>query len=404
MTNLRTRRQVLRAGAIVAGSSLIAGCHSTALMHTAPPLAVGGESSLRFHAASAGLLFGCAVDVAALRRDPEYARLIRQQCSIIVAENCMKWSNIEPERDRFRFEDADALMAFAEKNRIKMRGHTLVWHEQLPAWLEKEVVPENAQQLMVAHIRKMCSRYSGRIHSWDVVNEAVDPKDGRPDGLRNTPWLQSLGPEYIETAFRAARAADPSALLTYNDWGLEDETVENEDRRRAVLLLIRRLRARNVPVDAVGIQSHLRAGVRGAQYGSGLKRFIAALRDLDLQVFLTELDVDDSRAPAGEAARDAAVVEATSSYLSAALADPSVRAVLSWGISTRHTWLKERYRNPITRGLPFDDTLQPLPMFAAIRDSFSNAVARPQDKGVRPPARTANAPGDVQQPHLPSLR
>ncbi len=321
-----------------------------------------GSASLPARAAASGLLFGCAVAPALLDKDPAYAALVREQASIVVAENVMKWGPLRPTPTTYNFDPADALVAFAERNRMKIRGHNLCWHRQLPSWFATVATPANAKALLVAHIETVAGRYAGRMHSWDVVNEAIEPKDGRPDGLRLSPWLKLAGDDYIELAFHTARRADPQALLTYNDYGIENETPEAEAKRAAVLLLLRRLRARRVPIDAVGIQSHIAAAPNSQPdprytYGPGLLRFLRDLRDLDLQVFLTEMDVNDRALPQAIPDRDRAVAETYQRYLATVLTDPAVKAVLTWGITDRYTWLNGEDARPDKlpeRPLPFD--------------------------------------------------
>jgi endo-1,4-beta-xylanase len=336
------------------------------------PPAQDEAQSLRQRATTRNLLYGCAVNVGKLQSDPSYAALVREQSNILVAENAMKWAPLRPTSTTYHFEEADALVAFAETNRIKIRGHNLAWHRQLPDWFAVEANTTNAARLLTDHIHTVAGRYSGRMHSWDVVNEAIHPPDGRADGLRDSPWLKLLGPGYIETAFRAARQADPEALLTYNDYGIEEENTESDKKRAAVLMLLRRLKARHVPLDAIGIQSHISAGPKH-RYGPGLTDFMAQCRALDLQIFLTEMDVNDRDLPADIKLRDTAVAALYGSYLDTALADPAVRAVLTWGITDRYTWLNSEGARPDhqpERCLPFDTDLHPKPAVSAIRASI----------------------------------
>jgi endo-1,4-beta-xylanase len=372
----------LATGAATASILPLAGCVPQA--NTIPPPAAQAppleSGSLGAAAASRNLLYGCAVDTRALAADPAYAALIRAQCRILVAENAMKWAALRPTPTTFRFDQADALLAFAEANRMKLRGHNLVWHIDNPAWFDAYATPANARQLLVEHIQTVAGRYAGRLHSWDVVNEAIEPRDGRADGLRNSPWLRLAGDDYIELAFRTARLADPAALLTYNDYGIEAETPEAEQKRQAVLELLRRLIARRVPIDALGVQSHLAALATpaagdGPAYGPGLLRLLAAVRELGLQVFLTELDVDDRACPANIPFRDAAVAATYRQYLDQVLAEPAVRAVLTWGITDRYTWLTNNaaktHAQP-ERPLPFDPDYQPTPACTALHTAFTH--------------------------------
>jgi len=385
----RSRRDFLHAAArLGAGAAVlpIAGCGARAARPMGGPTggalapSAGVGSSLGAHAAAHGLLYGCAVDVHALAADPAYAALIREQCRILVAENAMKWRALRPSAETFRFDDADALVAFAEANRMKIRGHNLVWHYDNPDWLDAAATTANARQLLVAHIERVVGRYAGRMHSWDVVNEAIEVKDGRPDGLRNSAWLRLAGDDYIELAFRTARDADPQALLTYNDYGIEAET--DEPKREAVIELLRRMVARRVPVDALGVQSHIAARAAGGAgvvygagpvYGAGLMRLVAAARELGLQVFVTEMDVNDRTVAADVGARDAAVAAAYKQYLELVLADPAVRVVLTWGITDRYTWLDHedsRADGLPERPLPFDSDGRAVAAFYAMRDAF----------------------------------
>jgi endo-1,4-beta-xylanase len=319
--------------------------------------------------------------MGALRRDAAYAEVVRKQARIVVAENAMKWGALRPSAEAFRFDEADAFVAFAETNGMKIRGHNLAWHQGNPSWLEATATAANARELLVKHIETVAGRYAGRMHSWDVVNEAIyignGVGDGRADGLRDSVWLRTVGEEYIEVAFRTAREADPQALLTYNDYGIEAETVEAERKRLAVLELLRRMVARKTPVDAMGVQSHIAdMNAAGTAPGEGLMRFMAAVRELGLEIFVTEMDVND-RATGTVEVRDAVVAEAYGQYLELVMKEPAVRAVLTWGITDRYTWLNgegPREDGLAKRPLPFDGEYRATEAFFAMREAFDGRV------------------------------
>jgi len=374
-----SRRQMLaRAAGTALASLLLEGCGNAAAHPVVSALAPAtsskedsGAASLKAHAADKGLLTGFAVVPALLRTDHAYASVVREQASILVAENAMKWDALRPTATAFRFDESDALLHFAEQNGIQLRGHNLLWHRQLPRWFAATATPANARQLLEDHIATVAGRYAGRMHSWDVVNEAIQVSDGRPDGLRDSPWLRLIGEDYVEVAFLAARRADPHALLAYNDYGIESESAADEAKRQAILLMLRRMRNRRVPIDAVGIQSHLAAG--GPRYGASLMRFIASLRELGLQVFLTEMDVNDRALAPAIAARDTQVAATYAEYLNLVFADPAVTAVLFWGVSDRDTWLNQedaRSDHEPERPLLFDPNFKPKQSFFAVRDAF----------------------------------
>jgi endo-1,4-beta-xylanase len=372
-----SRREFLAGMAGVAGASLLTGCaqHLPVRPVAPSPLITTGPGSLKAHAAERGFLYGCAVNTGRLGHDVAYEALIREQANIVVAENSMKWGRLRPSIDTYNFDEADALLAFAETNHLKVRGHNLCWHRQLPTWFAAEATTSNARSLLTAHIQQVAGRYASRMHSWDVVNEAILVQDGRADGLRDSPWMKLIGADYIELAFQTARDADPQALLTYNEYGIEGEDDASASKRGALLLLLRRLKARHVPLDALGIQSHITAGHK---YGPGLTSLMADARTMGLQVFLTEMDVNDREWPADAGIRDAAVADSYGNYLDLTLRDPAVRAVLTWGITDRLTWLNSegsRKDKLPERCLPFDANDAPVKAFFAMRNSFDRRAA-----------------------------
>jgi endo-1,4-beta-xylanase len=362
------------AGALAAGGNLPA---ETLLGSNAVAASsITGSGSLKAHAGAHRALYGSAVAARLLAEDEAYRNLLIEQCSIVVAENAMKWGPLRPTIDTYNFTDADALVAFAEQHGMKVRGHNLCWHRQLPTWFAAQASTANARGLLTDHIQKVAGRYAGRIHSWDVVNEAIEVNDGRPDGLRTTPWLALVGEDYIELAFRTAREADPQALLTYNEYGIENSDVGDEKKRAAVLELVRRLKTRKAPIDAVGIQSHIAVN---KTYGAELAEFMREIRELGLQIFITEMDVNDRTLPADIPTRDAAVGALYGSYLDLVLKNPDVRAVLTWGITDRSTWLNgedAREDHLPERCLPFGEVDgrpdQPVKAFFAMRTSFDH--------------------------------
>ena len=375
-------RRRLIAGAATAGAGCLLerglGRAQGPVNASAQPGSVAGDDALKAHAEARGLRTGTAVNVGLLQRDPEYRRVLAEQYDIVVAENAMKWGALRPAPQRYRFDEADALVAFAEQHGMAVRGHNLCWHEALPAWFAATVTKENAAATLTEHIRTVAGRYKGRIRAWDVVNEAVLPGDGRPDGLRDSPWLRLLGPEYLALAFRTAREADPHALLTYNDYDIEYDHAHDAAKRAAVLQLLKRLKAEGVPLDAVGVQSHLTAGSPNP-LGPGILAFVAEARQMGLKVFITELDVnDDSVAADDPAVRDQAVAKVYGEYVTAMLAEAAVVDVLTWGVSDKNSWLntskthEQKHPGREERALPFDAEYQPKPAYFALRGALDS--------------------------------
>lgn len=324
-----------------------------------------------------GVLYGAAVQASYLV-DPGRSALasaIARECGILVPEGALKWRALRPTQARFDFQDGDIILRFADAHGQRVRGHTLVWHQALPDWFGAAAGPGNASALLATHIETVCGHYAGRLQAWDVVNEVVDPR--APGGLRDTPWLRLMGPGYIEAAFRAARHADPTAVLFLNDYGLEADGSATDAKREAVLALLRRLRDAGAPVQALGLQAHLMAGDRF----ESLPEFLGQVSALGLAVAVTELDVSDERLPGFPARlRDAAVAATYAAFLRAALSVPGlVHQVLTWGLSDGTSWLqtyRPRADGLAKRPLPLDDALARKPAWGAIRGALAVADAR----------------------------
>ena len=213
-------------------------------------------------------------------------KLILEQFGGVTPENCMKMAAIQPREGEFHFEQADALVDFAQKNRLHVVGHTLIWakDDRTPAWVfldgDKPASRELVLERMKTHIRTVVSRYRGRVASWDVVNEALD--DGEPD-LRPSRWLGIVGPEFMAESFACARDADPKALLVYNDYN-----VEQPRKRDKLLRLLRDLQGKNVPLGAVGIQGHWEVDRIPFE---DIEILINATKKLKLKLMVSELDL-----------------------------------------------------------------------------------------------------------------
>lgn len=343
----------------------VAGGYVVALDHG--PAVEEGSGSLAGIARKHGRVFGTAVGPL-IETSPDYGRLVTAECGVVVPEYELKWRHVAPTPATYDFAAVDRRLAFAESNGLGFRGHTLVWHEALPRWFDEIVGTDNAAACLTAHIRTVVGRYAGRIHSWDVVNEAVDPAE--PDGLRRTPWRRLIGPDYVRLAYETAAAADPRAKLVYNDYGL---VVSATDAKRdATLRLLERLLARGVPVHALGLQCHLQVGTRLDE--ARVRRFCADIAGLGLEIMVTELDVADRRAPADIDARDGAVAEVYRTFLGCLLEQPATSTVLTWGLSDIHSWLQTyqpRADGLPCRVLPYDQRLRRKPAWNAIAGALA---------------------------------
>lgn len=276
---LRLRKVLTAAACMVVGSA-------TAV--AASPAAQGaGATTLGAAAAGSGRYFGTAVAAGRLG-DPAYSTILDREFNTITPENEMKWDTTEPSRGSFNFGPADSIVGHAAAHGQKMRGHTLVWHSQLPGWVGSINDANTLRSVMNNHIATEMSHYKGKIYAWDVVNEAfADDGSGRH---RGSVFQNVLGDGFIEEAFRTARNVDPSAKLCYNDYSIENWS---DSKTQGVYRMVRDFKSRGVPIDCVGFQSHFGAGGPPPSFRTTLSNFAA----LGVDVQITELDI--AQAPAG---------------------------------------------------------------------------------------------------------
>ncbi len=319
--------------------------------------------------------------------NPAYAALLTRDCGLLVPENEMKWRAIRPTATSFDFAHMDAMMAWATAHALPVRGHNLLWHQPkwMPRWEETHDFGANparaAAQMVVEHITTVCQRYGTRIGSYDVVNEAVTPADG---SLYQTALSRALGgPEAtLDLAFHTARAAAPHAQLVYNDYMSWEPG--NAHHRAGVLKLLEGFRRRKIPVDALGVQSHIvtqgidtRATIAALE--GEWRRFLDAVTAMGYELVITELDVRDNALPADIAVRDRAVADYTRGYLDVMLAYPSVRDIMLWGMTDRYSWIEgfePRADKARRRPCPYDAAFVAKPMRAAIAGAIAAAPAR----------------------------
>jgi endo-1,4-beta-xylanase len=329
-------------------------------------------TTMRSAGASRNILVGSAISNEQIH-DERAAKIVAQQCGIVVAESEMTWAKIHPEYNHYDFAMADELMDFASKNSLLVRGRNLVWHGDPPPWLKEELNQQNAAVVLVQHIRKVAGRYAGRIHSWDVLNEAVFPASERDDAMRESIWMKLLGPEYIALAFRTAAHADRKALLVYNESGLEGQGDYHDRKRNLTIGFLRWMRKNRIPIDAIGMQSHFRPSYGALPDWVGLTAFIKEVRKLELQVFITELDIDDSLYPGDREKQAKQAGEFCNDFLKHVLKYSHVSCIMSWGMISYSTRKKDEWGNLGDLQhmcLPYDEQLTPTPVLSAYVDTI----------------------------------
>jgi endo-1,4-beta-xylanase len=355
------------------------------------------EQSLREAAQASGMLIGTAVRPAQLS-EVAYASTLAREFNMLEPEDVLKWEVVHPEGEFFDFSQGDQIVDFAVRHGMKVRGHTLVWHQQNPKWLtEGKYASSELALILEKHIKAVVGHYRGKIFAWDVVNEAFD--ELQPGKLRSTIWrdqpgiglagnevassheprawsaparskLEARSPKrsysYIERCFRWTHEADPQALLFYNEAGAEVVNPKSD----AIYAMVRDFRQRGVPIDGVGLQMHiekLRADV--ASVSANIKRFTA----LGVQVHITEMDValpvDANGSPRpDDLQRQADIYREVAT---ACLSHPGCTAIQTWGFTDKYSWIGWHSKKTQGAALPFDRNYGAKPAYDALRDMLA---------------------------------
>ncbi|MDV3347094.1 endo-1,4-beta-xylanase [Leptothoe sp. LEGE 181152] len=330
------------------------------------------DRTLRSAAKKQNMVIGTAVQARRLKSDSRYRETIAKEFNSITAEYEMKFRFLQPERGRFDFSQSDALVNFASKNNMDLRGHTLVWHKEIPKWIENgNWSRRELLGILENHIKTVVGRYKGEIPVWDVVNEAVN-EDGT---LRNSFWLKEIGPEYIELAFKWAHEADPNATLIYNDY----RNSEVNRKSNGIYRLVSDLKADGVPIDGVGFQMHMpEEDPRNFKSVADNMRRLGAL---GLEVQVTEADVR-IRKPASQAEvrNQAAIYE---QIVETCLEADNCSSVTLWGFTDRYSWIPGFFKGFGDAHI-FDENYKPKLAYEGLLDGFQSDSSPNQ-----PPAKVA---------------
>ena len=354
------------------------------LLLAAPALlshAYAQTPTLRDAAHRAGLLIGSSSEID-LARDPAYAALIATNVDLFAPN--MSWQRMSPTPDpgpEARLVGLDPNIQIAQRDHLRLTGYHLLWHQRLPPWFDALNRP-SAERAIRDHIDFLANRFGSITYAWNVVNEAIRPPDNQSAGLRRSPLAEKFGTAFFDIAFDAARRAQPNVLRLYNDYDLELATPDQQARRRALLRLLDELAARSVPIQAVGLQCHLRTRSFDRFDPNQYRRFLDDLASRGLDIMITELDVHDT-ATGDIAARDARIGDVYARFLDVALAQTRVRAVTFWGLSDRYSWLNDPTRPAEARPdgrpgrpAPFDPAMQPTAAFYAAQRALAAAPRR----------------------------
>ena len=379
-----TRRQALAGGAAAFATAATARPRAGRTVPLNSLDAIARRSGRRFGSAVAWAPPGAD---AGSFTNPRYAALLERDCALLVPENQLKWQWVRRSPVRFDFRAFDAIADYASSRGFKLRGHTLFWTptKWYPKWLAETHFGSagEAEKLLADHVRTVCGRYRDRIYSYDVVNEAVQPETGR---IRDTNVTRALGGEaFLDLMFHTARETAPHAQLVYNDYMSWELTGEDQTHAAGVLRLLEGFRKRGTPVDALGVQSHIRllkkapvADIVRESEGPW-RRFLDEVVGMGYQVVITEFDVNDHAAPTAIGPRDRMVADYARAYLDLMMSYPQLGDILGWGMCDRYSWLDgfdPRADKALKRGTPYDVDFRPKPLRSAIASSFATARSR----------------------------
>ncbi len=337
------------------------------------------EATLRGAAAAAGLRYGASSDIDIARAPPEYRAMFARQCSLIAPYS--SWQVESPARGELTLTGLNGTLTFSEANHLKLTGLHIYWYRRLPAWLEPLDAAQRGREA-VAHAGAVVRALQGKVFSWNVLNEEFRTKDGLAGGYRRNGLFDRAGAGVVADMFQAAHEADPAALLALNDSGTEQEYGGAAALRVAMLGALDELKRRNAPIQAIGMESHLRADLTFD--AEAYRRFLGEVAARGVRILVTELDVQDRTLPGEPAERDRLVAGLYKRYLDVVLDEKATASVVTWGLSDRYSWLNSGYDPSFKRPdglpqrpLPFDDLMRPKPVFDALLQAFRSCPRRP---------------------------
>ncbi|WP_166021980.1 endo-1,4-beta-xylanase [Streptomyces chilikensis] len=342
--------------------ALVAGAVGLATALVGPSNATAAESTLGAAAKQNGRYFGTAIASGKLG-DSTYTSIANREFNSVTAENEMKIDATEPQRGQFNFTSADRVYNWAVQNGKEVRGHTLAWHSQQPSWMQN-LSGSSLRQAMIDHINGVMGHYKGKIAQWDVVNEAFE--DGS-SGARRDSNLQRTGNDWIEVAFRTARAADPSAKLCYNDYNVENWTWA---KTQAMYNMVKDFKQRGVPIDCVGFQSHFNSG---SPYNSNFRTTLQNFAALGVDVAVTELDIQGA-SPTTYAA-----------VVNDCLAVPRCLGITVWGVRDSDSW-----RSGDTP-LLFNNDGSKKPAYTAVLNALNSGSSNPNPTPTPTPTQPSGS-------------
>jgi endo-1,4-beta-xylanase len=366
-------------GAVINRRGLLHGLAAGVIAPSSVAIALDSTAELARIAAAKGITFGC--QIASDFFSPSYLDLYRGTVQIVTPENDLKATRLRPRPDGYNFSGADRILDFASTNNMAVHGHTLIWGngKYNPPWI-RQLPRERVASFIDEYIATVVGHYRGRVVSWDVVNEPTSLGMGNVPAYQEGPFYDALGADYVARCFRAARAADPKAILVLNEAQTERDDRMGIAWRRNLLICLDGLLNAGVPIQAVGLQSHMRPQI--AFDPSAFDRFLTEIERRNLDIYISELDVDDQSFPDDILERDRRVAETYYGTLSVALAHRRVKRIVTWGMADPFSFYVAiaRQKNPAATRLPrpllLDSQFQRKPAWFAVERALREAPGR----------------------------
>ena len=331
----------------------------------------GAQETLRSMAEERGKYIGAILNSEWFRGQlpAEYEQIHKTEFNVVVAENEMKFDATEPSQGNFSFGNGDKMVNYAKQNNMRARGHALAWHSQVPNWVNSHRNKQELLGILKNHIDKTVGHFKGKIDEWDVVNEAVNDNSTHGWRSQGSVWFETIGAEFLDSAFVWAHAADPDAELCYNDYAIE-QGIAPGSKAGFVLDQVKRWVKDGIPITCVGSQTHVEDVTTAPEFKGApdsLRHFAQELAKLGIKLNITELDVgikSGRNVGAEELARQGQVYR---QFMDVFLEEPNMGVYLIWGISDKWSWLSQLQRQ---KGLIYDENLKKKPAYDSIVASF----------------------------------
>ena len=386
-------------------SSMTVAALSAALLGTTAISSYAADETLRSLAEERGRYIGAILNSEWFYNaiEPEFEEIHKTQFNVVVAENEMKFDATEPSENNFSYDKGDKMIKYAQENGMRVRGHALAWHSQVPGWVSKySGQKDKLLDVLKNHIENVVGHWKGKVAEWDVVNEAVNDDNNHGWRSNGSVWYEGIGPEFLDSAFVWAHAADPDAELCYNDYAIEWGT-GNGSKAGFVLEQVKRWKANGIPITCVGTQTHIE--ISHETTPQNVRVLAKELAKLDVKLNITELDIGFPKGSANNLGASDYEKQGHlyRQFMDVFLEEPNMGEFVIWGVTDAHSWLDDQQGK--TQGLIFDKQYKPKPAFDSLIVSLKahspSDVVSPYPKKEPESSSSTENSSESQSVHIP---